>query len=83
VNMLATIMVGKNQRRQGLDRHGDNRGAGVQKRPGNVAALLRVELNAVTEDWVHDSIKCHECAPLTQAVVKGDKDTVGRHVNHV
>jgi hypothetical protein len=31
-----------------------------------------VELDAATENKVHDSIKCHERAPEELTVVKGD-----------
>jgi hypothetical protein len=41
-----------------------------------------VELNAVTENRVHDLIKGHERAPKKLAVVKGGACTVGRHVNY-
>lgn len=47
-----------------------------------MAALLRVELNTVKENMVHDLIKRHECAPKKLAIMKGDTHTVGRHVNH-
>jgi hypothetical protein len=41
-----------------------------------------VELNADTENRVHDPIKDHECALEKLVVVKGDTHMVGRHGNH-
>jgi hypothetical protein len=49
-------------RSQGLDPHGDNHGAGKHKWPGSVGARLRVELDTVMENRVHDMIKGHKCA---------------------
>lgn len=43
-------------------------------------ALLRVELDAVIENGVHDLIKGHECAPDKVLVVKVDVRTVGKGV---
>jgi hypothetical protein len=68
---------------QSLDRHGDKCGAGEQKWSGSMAARLRIELDAITEDRVHDPIKSDESALEKQTVVKGDTHMVGRHVNHV
>jgi hypothetical protein len=45
-------------------------------------ALLKVELNAVMENKVHDPIKGHECALEKLVVVKGDAHTVGRPMTH-
>lgn len=67
------------ERRQGPDRHADNCGAGEQKRSDSVAVLLRVDLDTVTKDKVHDLIKAHKCALEKLTVVKGDAHTVGRH----
>jgi hypothetical protein len=47
-----------------------------------MAALLRVELDTVKENMVHDPIKSHECASKKLAIMNGDTHTVGRHVNH-
>jgi hypothetical protein len=42
------------------------------KWPRHVATRLRVDLDAVTENRVHGSIKGHEGAPVKLAVVKED-----------
>jgi hypothetical protein len=49
-------------RSQGLDPHGDNRGAGKHKWPSSMAVRVRVGLDAVMENRVHDMIKGHKCA---------------------
>lgn len=67
------------ERRQGPDRHADNRGAGEHKQSDSVAVLLRVDLDTVTKDRVRDLIKAHKCALEKLTVVKGDAHTVGRH----
>jgi hypothetical protein len=41
-----------------------------------------VELDAITENRVHDPIKGHMCVPGKLVVVKGDTHTVGRCVDH-
>lgn len=46
-----------------------------------MAVLLRVDLDVVVEDKVHDPIKCNECALEKYDIVKGDAHKVGRHVN--
>jgi hypothetical protein len=58
------------------------------KQSSGVVALLRVdegwrvvELNAITENRVHDPIKGHERAPKKLVVVKGDTHTVRRHMD--
>jgi hypothetical protein len=48
---------------------------------GSMAVCLRVELDAITRNRVHDPIKGHECASEKMADVKGDAHTVGRHEN--
>lgn len=40
-----------------------------------------MELDAVTENRVHNPINSHECAPKKLVVVKGDVHTVRRHVS--
>lgn len=47
-----------------------------------MAAHLRVELDAVTENTVHDTIKGHEGAPEKMVGVKGDVHIVGMLENH-
>lgn len=47
-----------------------------------MAARLRLELDVVTENRVHDSIKGHECGLEEMDGVKGDVHTVGRLKNH-
>lgn len=76
-------------RLQCLYRHVDNLVSAEHKQPYSLVALTRmaecqrvVELNAVTENRVHDLIKGHERAPKKLAVVKGGACTVGRHVNY-
>jgi hypothetical protein len=44
-----------------------------------VAARLRMELDAFTEDKVHDSIKGHESSLEKLSVMKGDAHTIGKH----
>jgi hypothetical protein len=46
-------------------------------------ACLRVELDAVMENRVHDTIKRHECASEKLDVMKGDMDMHEKwHGNH-
>jgi hypothetical protein len=48
-----------------------------------VVACLRVELDAVMENRVHDTIKRHECASEKLDVMKGDMDMHEKwHGNH-
>jgi hypothetical protein len=74
-------------RRQVLKRHGERVGVAEHKWPSSVAALLRlgggwrvVDLDTVTENKVHDSIKGHYGASEKLIVVKGEAHTVGRLV---
>jgi hypothetical protein len=79
VSMLTSIMDGEEDK--GLDRHGDNHAARKHTQLGSVVARLRVELNAVTENRVCDTIKGHKCSPEKMADVKEDTHTLGRHEN--
>lgn len=69
------------RRRQALDCHEGNRDTREHKWPSSVAVRLRVELNAVRENIVHDPVEGHECALEKLTVVNGHMHTVGRNGN--
>jgi hypothetical protein len=53
------------------------------KWPSSVAALLRVvEIDAFTENMVHDPIKGHDRALEKLVVMKGEAHTIGRYMDH-